>query len=462
MTEDKDDKEPNRHGGILSVVDLREGIVPTQEVDKYLKLFEERDWKGIKNFGEKKKNYERKFVIKDYSELNLTPFSYDLSIGHQLFSIQRPDTGVITITEEQPYKLEPGETIVVITRELIAIPYYYSATVWPRFNMVRSGIFQSMVKIDPTWYGKLAVAMSNLSPTTLEIKRDTPFGTLLLYELSKPTDVDLWKNKDLEEIDLALKDELKPWKERLGTFLHNNRNLQSHCRLTGDVLKIKGIKRKQLEELESFDRNSIWKNFVEVIGNTWAEAKHSKTDRRMIGMEGLGMIDLEPILRGATHGERVDRKLIEIGECRQDELISAGVRYGKPFDLIANIPNLVMDTIDKEVIPRIRAEIEANIFPKIITLTLTVLGFLSLIIAVAAFLMDKYRPESPSFMQTDWSTTVSIGLFLLVAVLLVAFYILIFRKSPDSRAIRRLEKKIEKLKEELENKISEGKREHKE
>ena len=198
-----------------------------------------------------------------------------------------------------------------------------------------------------------------------------------------------------------------------------------------------------------FDTSEKWKEVVKNVAEIWARAKHSKTDRRMIGMEGLGMIDLEPILRGTKRGERVERKVIEIGECRQEELISAGVRYGKPFDLIANIPNLVMDTIDKEVIPRIRAEVEANIFPKIITLTLTVLGFLSLIIAVAAFLMDKYRPESPSFMQTDWSTTVSIGLFLLGAILLVAFCILIFRKSPYSRAIRQLERKIQKLEEGL-------------
>ncbi|MBA7674305.1 hypothetical protein ES703_82515 [subsurface metagenome] len=115
MTEDKNGKENNSRGGILSVVDLRGRIVPAKDVEEYLGLFKKRDWKGIKKFvdGDKEQNYERNFVIKDYSELNLTPFSYDLSIGHQLFSIQRPDTGVITITEEQPYKLEPGETVML-------------------------------------------------------------------------------------------------------------------------------------------------------------------------------------------------------------------------------------------------------------------------------------------------------------------------------------------------------------
>jgi len=391
VTEVKKDEKINGHGGMLSIVDLRAQIVPAENVEKYLSLFEERDWKGIiEKFGE---NYERKFVIKDYNELNLTPFSYDLSIGHQLFSIQRPDPRVMPITKEHPYRMEPGETVLVITREYIALPPCYSATVWPRFKMVRSGIFQSMVKIDPTWYGKLAVAMSNLSPATLTIKRDEPFGTLVLYELSKPADVDLWKNDDLEEVDLALRNEIEPWKQRLDDFLYNNPELQGHCRLAGNVLKIKGIKRSQLEELESFDCSNVWKEFVKEIGNKWAEAKHPKRERRMIGMEGLGMMDLEPILQGATRGERVERKAIEIG-CRQEELISAAIQYGKPFDIIANIPKLVEENIERECIPRIHAEVVERLFPQIVQLTIRVIALLSLIGAVIALAGQYFQGKA--------------------------------------------------------------------
>ena len=94
--------------------------------------------------------------------------------------------------------------------------------------------------------------------------------------------------------------------------------------IKGNIIKIRGIKRDQLEALNGFDQSEPWRDFVEVIGNTWAEAKHSKTGRRMIGMEGLGMTDLEPILRGATRGDRVDHKAIKVGDCTQEELISAG------------------------------------------------------------------------------------------------------------------------------------------
>lgn len=389
MAEGKDDREMNGRGGMLSIVDLRAQIVPAKNVEGYLSLFEKRDWDGIiETFGE---IYERKFVIKDYNELNLTPFSYDLSIGHQLFSIQRPDPRVVSITDEQPYGMEPGETVVVITKEYIALPPCYSATVWPRFKMVRSGIFQSMVKIDPTWYGKLAVAMSNLSPATQVIERDKPFGTLVLYELSVPADVDLWKHINLEEVDVQLPEELEGLQDQLDNFLFANEKLKGHCRIKGNILKIRGIKREQLEALNGFYRSKPWRDFVEVIGNTWAEAKHSKIGRskigrRMIGMEGLGMMDLEPILQGATRGERVKREVIEIGKCRQEELISAAIQYGKPFDIFARIPDTIVKRIEDETIPKIEAEIQSKIQTRVIVLVFSLFGFISLVLTILVML----------------------------------------------------------------------------
>jgi len=255
--------------------------------------------------------------------------------------------------------------------------------------MVRSGIFQSMVKIDPTWYGKLAVAMSNLSPATQVIERDKPFGTLVLYELSVPADVDLWKHINLEEVDVQLPEELEGLQDQLDNFLFANEKLKGHCRIKGNILKIRGIKRDQLGALNGFDRSKPWRDFVEVIGNTWAEAKHSKTGRRMIGMEGLGMMDLEPILQGATRGERVKREVIEIGKCRQEELISAAIQYGKPFDIIANIPKLVEENIERESIPKIHAGVVERLFPQIVILTIRIIALLSLI-GVAVAIAGRY------------------------------------------------------------------------
>jgi deoxycytidine triphosphate deaminase len=444
-----DIEEINRSGGMLSVVDLREKIVPNDEVDKYRELFEKREWDEIiKQFGD---HYLKKFAIQDYNELNFTPFSYDLSIGHELFSIQSSEPRVIPITEEQPYRLEPSETVVVITREWIAIPYYYSATVWPRFNMVRSGIIQSMVKIDPTWYGKLAVAMSNLSPATLEIKRDTPFGTLLLYELKKPSDVDLWKEEDLEIVDVKLPDTLKHISRRLEKFIYEDIKLRGYCWMKDDYLQIRGIKRDQLEALIAFDQTRSWNEFIKNISKTWVDAIHPKTGRRMIGMEALGMMNLEPILKGVKRGSRTERESIEIGECRQVDLISAAVRYGKPFDLIANIPKMVSQNFERDTIPRIQAQVEANLFPKTVTLTLTVLGFLSFIIAVSAFVIDRYRPSVPAFIKIDWPITLIVLIITIALVLMFSFRNLMSSRLPALSENRLMEKKLKNLEKKIQS-----------
>ena len=161
------------------------------------------------------------------------------------------------------------------------------------------------------------------------------------------------------------------------------------------------------------------------------------------------MDDLEKLVEGRAMGEAINPDRLGEKEVTQNELYDIAVEYGKPFDAFARIPDTIVKRIEDDTIPKIQAEVEASVFPKVVTLTLTVLGFLSLIIAVVAFLMDKYRPESPSFIQTDWPTTVCIGLIMLTAVLLVSFWRFVFRKSVDSRAIRRVEKEIKKLKEEL-------------
>ncbi|MGB2866488.1 MAG: hypothetical protein WBC05_24370, partial [Sedimentisphaerales bacterium] len=143
MVEDKNNKELNSRGGMLSGVDIRRRIICKEEVDDYLKLFEKRNWDGIAKKKWKQVNdseadgpgWEKRFVITNYQEVNVTPFSYDLSLGEQVFSIQKPSVPVV-LGEGKPYVMERGETVVVITDELVAIPHAYSATIWPRFNMV--------------------------------------------------------------------------------------------------------------------------------------------------------------------------------------------------------------------------------------------------------------------------------------------------------------------------------------
>ncbi|MBU1260279.1 MAG: hypothetical protein KJ757_03970 [Planctomycetes bacterium] len=372
-------------GGILSNVDLRKHIVSANKQKDFLDLFKERAWMKLKEkFGE---DYERMFVIEGYNKLNFTPFSYDLSLGEEVFSIQKPEQQVWTKKPDEPYyKLEPGETVVVITQELIAIPPAYSATVWPRFNFVREGIFQSMVKIDPTWYGKLAVAMSNISPATIELFPGKAFATLLLYELSTPSDVDLWKHDDIKnlEVDVPIPSDLTSSLKRFDDFLFDNSDLRKFCRLQDNTIKINGIKRNHIETLLSFDKSDKWKTFVDVIADKWTEYKHPETHKKIIVMEALGMEHLWDIVKDADYTGRIRSEEIQGLTCSSEELSKVAEQYGKPFDLIARIPQSIINKFETETMSKIQVEIENSIFPKVITLMFSVLGLLSLIVAILA------------------------------------------------------------------------------
>ena len=214
-------KKLKKRGGMLSGGRIRKCVLTGEDADEYLKYFERRQWAEMSEWWKKKEGnkngWKKKIIIKDFNELNVTPFSYDLSMGGQVFSIQSPKEGVKPLSVEKPYPMQPGETVVVITAEKVAIPHAYSATVWPRFNMVKRGVFQSMVKIDPTWHGHLAIAMSNLSPAIVELNYGKAFATLLFYELSKESDVDLWKLEDIQKRGIEVVEEIP--KEFIGDLV---------------------------------------------------------------------------------------------------------------------------------------------------------------------------------------------------------------------------------------------------
>jgi deoxycytidine triphosphate deaminase len=406
----------SRSGGMLSSTDFRRLVIykgkeKTDYAD-FNNAFLTRDWKKV----------GRNFIIEPYDELNLTPFSYDLSIGDEIFSVRKQDR----MRKRLPYSIMPGETVIILTREFIALPACYSATVWPRFILVREGIFQSMVKIDPTWYGKLGVAMTNLSSRTIELFEGMTFGTLLLYELSSDTDLDLLRPAELGEVRVKIPN--IPLKSTLQGKLEAQ-NLTKACWVEDDFLVVRGLKKSTYETLRKIDGSKPWLDIVETAKVQCIKATRNNTGRRSIGMGALGMQDLQELTSGSPMGKGIDEKDVKEARVTDKELWNVAVEHGKPFDLLANIPKLVMETIEREITPTIRAEVESSVFPRTVTLTLTVLGFLSLIVAVAAFVVDKFRPQTPAFAVIEWSTTVSVITIVLAIIILVAIVCLLRRRK---------------------------------
>lgn len=424
MAEDKNDKEINGRGGMLSSSDFLR-LVILENVDRAKKDF----W--TRQFGK----YGHKFIIQPFSPEQLTPFSYDLAVGEQVYSCSRRTVENMKDLKDRTYWMAPRETIVIKTKEFVALPPCYSATVWPRFKLVREGIFQSMVKIDPTWYGELGVAVTNLSGGDFPIEHGKSFATLILYRLTSDTGMYLFREENLpepKEMELCegLAKEAKNIAKRL-----KEEGLDSICELVDTKIKLK----------QSPDGDS-YKRLLGVHGSLeWKSTVIECVGLLPKQMQGLGLNTLEIIRPTPSKVRKLTKEDVQGTECSETNLENTAIEHGKPFDLLAAVPGFVMERMERETNPRIRAEVEASVFPKTVTLTLTVLGFISLIVAVAAFVIEKYRPKTPSFANIEWSFTVSIVFIVLALVLLMALCILLFRRSPDSRAVRRLEKKIEKL-----------------
>ncbi len=410
---------PNCTGGMLSSADFL-NLVIIQDVKNAKKDFWKRNWENWKN----------KFIIEPFNPKQLTPFSYDLSIGKEVYSCN--EEKVTPLDNENTYNVAPGETIVVKTEEFIALPPDYSATVWPRFKMPTEAIFQSMVKIDPTWFGELGVAMTNISVATYPISRGEKFATLILYGLRSPTGMFLYRKEDLPDhnkISLVNSIDIDVIKRKLKC-----NKLESVCQIVDDKLVFTDIPDdKQFKSLITIHSSEEWRNvIISYLG------EHPRQ------MDGLGLNTLDIIKPKPPKGIRLSPYDIRNKFWKETDLENIAIKHGPPFDVLPAIPDLIMQNIEQEVSPRICAEVEARVYPKTVTLTLTVLGFLSLILGVLAFLMDKYRKESP-LAGIDWPGTAVIGIATLGVVLLLSLLILLIRKSPDSRGIRSLKGELKKI-----------------
>lgn len=383
-----------RGGGMLSSNDFRKRVIFKRNGDDeiYAKIevrFGKREWDSaeaeqeIRRYKDRADIDPRKcFIIEPYDELNLTPFSYDLSIGNEVLSVRKKDP----IRKRLPYKVMPGETVIVLTREFIALPPCYSATVWPRFKLVRGGLFQSMVKIDPTWYGKLGVAMTNLSPRTIPLTEGMALGTLVMYELSSNTDIDLWQPEKLKDIRVEIPN--IPIRKTLQKAIVKA-DLTSVCWVEDNSLVVRGLKKSSYEKLRKIDGSKPWLDTVEKAKAEWLELEDRETKRKSIGMEALGMKDLEELTDVSPMGEALKEEKIREKKVTDDELYNVAVEYGKPFDLIANIPKLVGENIERESIPRIHAGVVERLFPQIVILTIRIIALLSLI-GVAVAIAGRY------------------------------------------------------------------------
>lgn len=417
-------------GGMLSSADFREYVV-TEDVPKMKEFFRRREWDRIR---------PGSFIIDPFDFKKLTTFSYDLSIGNEVFSCRTNSHSSFKLpsAEREAYLMQPGETVIVRTTEYIALPPCYSATVWPRFNFVREGIFQSMVKIDPTWYGQLGIALTNQSPTEYPIWKGREFATLILYKLTRDTDITLYRPGEILEEEKKIEEKINGIinQEEILKKLKQN-NLEGKCLIQNGKLSIQiALTPEEFEVLKNLNEGDDWKKTVE-------KTMKIKT------MDALGLPELDLILDKDPKGKRLERKSIATTLCTQQALINAAIEKGKPFDIIANMSQLVekltRGTVEKELNKEI-----SRIILRIMALTLSLLGFISLIVAIIALVARNVQWDPPP--DINWSETLVITMMTIGAVLIVVL-ICIFLPWYGKKGISKVRREMTDVNIELTSKL---------
>jgi len=159
---------------IVSDTSLEKLLFREQEFEQAKEMFENGRWNAIGD----------KILIYPLNLGNMGPFSYDLCAGHEAFNPRTQQTK--SLATKEGLEIEPGDVALVLTHEYVGLPRSVAGSVLPRFSIVREGVFQSMTKIDPTWFGNIAVALVNHSPKPFVLRKGQPFCTLVFQKLDKP------------------------------------------------------------------------------------------------------------------------------------------------------------------------------------------------------------------------------------------------------------------------------------
>lgn len=95
---------------------------------------------------------------------------------------------------------------------------------------------------------------------------------------------------------------------------------------------------------------------------------------------------------------------------------------------LPSIAEFAIEKVKKEVAPIIKAEVSADLFPRLVTLTLSVLGMLSLIAAIIALILGSFQTETQIFTGIDWPGTLATVALVIGIITLISFTFLFFEQ----------------------------------
>jgi len=154
---------------------IRSRLIPQESWGEARKWWGQRDWSQV----------DGRLLLEKFNEAHVRPGGYDLSVGDEYVSLwdgeKHTASGTHTIT------LAPGETVLILTRELVGLPPSLAGQVMPRALLSAKGIVVLPQRIEPTYYGRLLIACLNHGPREFPLAPDAPLCTCVFEECSGDT-----------------------------------------------------------------------------------------------------------------------------------------------------------------------------------------------------------------------------------------------------------------------------------
>jgi dCTP deaminase len=186
---------------------------------------------------------EGAFTIEPFEKKQVQPASYDLRVGEQ--GATTSSRKIVNIKENGYLLLHPGDFGVIITHEAVKMGLWHVARIGLRSKYSRKGLIATTgPQIDPGFYGKLIIGISNPTPKPISIPYMDDILSIeihnLVEECTKPYDGPYQGRMTLgpEDIEMVAEEAGPTFSEILKTLNSLSQNVAT---LSDQVTTIKWI-----------------------------------------------------------------------------------------------------------------------------------------------------------------------------------------------------------------------------